>query len=147
MLATSSRQRIKIKTHLKFKPFVNKVPIAQNFVKENSLEFRELLPKTSHTRLKFVSQTRSLKRNSRNSNGLDQFNLNTDNILKIEKLEPEEKTTMPLINLKNKLNPYEADCDNIKRINQELIALSQIKRRGSNNQQYLALSHFAFEVK
>ena len=142
MIASSSRQRIKIKTHLKFRPLVYKAPITQNFVKENSHEFRELLPKTSHTRLKFVSQTRSLYRNS---NGLDQFNLNSDNILKVEKLEPEEKTTMPLINLKNKLNPYEADCDNIKRINQELIALSQIKR--SNNQQYLALSHFAFEVK
>ena len=51
---------------------------------------------------------------------------------------------MPLINLKNKLNPYEADRNNIKRINQELIDLAQNKRTTKG---YVTLSHFSFELK
>jgi hypothetical protein len=52
---------------------------------------------------------------------------------------------MPILNLNsNKLNPYEADCDNIKRINQQLVDLSQTKRI---NQYYVSLLHFSFELK
>ena len=52
-----------------------------------------------------------------------EFNFKTNKILKVEKFEgTDHKDTMPAINVdKNKINPYEADCDNVKRINQELV--------------------------
>jgi hypothetical protein len=64
-----------------------------------------------------VSKTRT--RNSIKPTNFDS-QYNSHNLIKVEKLEENhDKIAMPLINLKsNKLNPYEADCDNIKRINQ-----------------------------